>query len=119
MIHRQLVKCGDTPNCVSSANEDSRHRVEPIPFSGSETEACQKIQQVLSSMEGSKIVESEGYYVHAEFKSKLFGFVDDVEFYIDEPAGKIHVHSESRTGYYDLGANRKRVEEIRHRLVES
>ncbi len=118
MLHRQVTKCGDSPNCVSSVNEDSRHHVEPIPFSGSETDACQKIQNVLSSMDGSQIVESEGGYIHAEFKTKLLGFVDDVEFYVDEPTGKIEVHSESRTGYYDFGVNRRRVEEIRHRLME-
>lgn len=118
MMHRKLTKCGDAPNCVSSRNEDRRHRVEPIPFSGSENDACRKIQDVLSSMDGSKVVETDGDYIHAEFKSKLFGFVDDVEFYIDEPAGEIHVHSESRTGYYDLGVNRKRVEEIRHRFMD-
>ena len=118
MIHRQITKCGDAPNCVSSRNEDRLHRVDPIPFKGDEADACQKIQHVLSSMKGSKIVESDKDYIHAELRSKLFGFVDDVEFYIDEQAGKIHVQSESRTGYYDFGVNRKRVDEIRHRFMD-
>jgi len=50
--------------------------------------------------------------VRAEFRSRL-GFVDDVEFRIDEAAGVIHVRSASRTGYWDLGVNRRRVEAIR------
>jgi len=36
-----------------------------------------------------------------------------VEFRIDDAAGVIHVRSASRTGYWDLGVNRRRVEAIR------
>jgi uncharacterized protein (DUF1499 family) len=53
-----------------------------------------------------------GDLVRAEFRSRL-GFVDDVEFRIDEAAGRIHVRSASRKGYWDLGVNRRRVETIR------
>ncbi|PZO25782.1 MAG: DUF1499 domain-containing protein, partial [Betaproteobacteria bacterium] len=42
-----------------------------------------------------------------------FGFVDDVEFRIDQGSGLLHVRSASRVGYSDLDANRKRVEQIR------
>ena len=52
-------------------------------------------------------------YLHAEFKSALLGFVDDVQFMADPAAGVIHMRSASRVGYSDLGANRKRVENIR------
>jgi uncharacterized protein (DUF1499 family) len=55
-------------------------------------------------------------YLHAEFRSALFGFVDDVEFRMDETAGRIDVRSASRTGYFDFGVNRRRVEEIRARF---
>ena len=50
--------------------------------------------------------------VRAEFRTRL-GFVDDVEFRIDEAARGIHVRSASRKGYWDLGVNRRRVEAIR------
>jgi len=53
------------------------------------------------------------WYLHVEFRSTLFRFVDDVEFVIDEPQGLIHIRSASRVGYSDLGANRKRMEKIR------
>jgi uncharacterized protein (DUF1499 family) len=48
----------------------------------------------------------------------LFGFVDDMEFRMDEAAGRIDVRSASRTGYYDFGVNRRRVEEIRARISQ-
>lgn len=55
-------------------------------------------------------------YVHAEFRSTLFRFVDDVEFLL--PAGEplIQVKSASRLGYSDMGVNRKRVEGLRERF---
>ena len=48
--------------------------------------------------------------------SSVFGFVDDVEFYFDDCKKTIHVKSASRTGFYDLGVNRRRVEKIRKRF---
>jgi uncharacterized protein (DUF1499 family) len=64
------------------------------------------------------LVASEPDCIQAEFKSRVFGFVDDVAFFF--PAGQrvIHVRSASRSGYYDFGVNRKRVERMR-RLLEA
>ncbi|HEY9596037.1 MAG TPA: DUF1499 domain-containing protein, partial [Cyanophyceae cyanobacterium] len=41
------------------------------------------------------------------------GFVDDVEFFLDDNANVIQVRSASRLGESDLGVNRKRIETIR------
>jgi len=46
------------------------------------------------------------------------GFVDDVEFYLDEGAKVIQVRSASRLGQSDLGVNRKESETIRTKLKE-
>jgi uncharacterized protein (DUF1499 family) len=46
------------------------------------------------------------------------GFVDDVEFLIDDSAKLINVRSASRLGQSDLGVNRKRIETIRAKLDE-
>jgi len=55
-------------------------------------------------------------YLHAEFRSAVFGFVDDVEFYVSPP-GTLQVRSASRTGYSDFGVNRERVETLRARFT--
>jgi uncharacterized protein (DUF1499 family) len=52
-------------------------------------------------------------YLHAEMRSLLFRFVDDIEFFLVADKGLIHVRSASRAGYSDFGVNRKRVERIR------
>jgi uncharacterized protein (DUF1499 family) len=69
-------------------------------------------------MKRSEIVTAGTNYIHATFTSALFGFVDDVEFSFDEQNKIMNVRSASRTGYSDLGVNRKRVEEIRRRFVK-
>jgi len=71
---------------------------------------------VIAEMKEARIAEEEMGYLHAEFRSALFGFVDDVEFRMDEVSGRIDIRSASRTGYYDFGVNRRRVEEIRARF---
>ena len=67
-------------------------------------------------MERTTIIEETDNYLYAEFKSKLMGFVDDVEFYRDPAANVVHVRSASRLGKSDAGVNRQRVEEIRGKL---
>jgi len=40
-----------------------------------------------------------------------------VEFVLDDSARVIHFRSASRTGYYDFGVNRKRMQEISDRYL--
>ena len=62
------------------------------------------------------MVRIEEDYIHAEFVSYFFKFVDDVEFYFDPAQKLIQVRSASRTGYSDLGVNRRRIEAIREQF---
>ena len=64
----------------------------------------------------SRIAAEGPGFLHAEFRSMIFRFVDDGDFVVDEAAGVIHVRSAARVGSSDLGVNRRRVEEIRQRL---
>ena len=111
-----LPPCPSSPNCVSSRDPDPARRVDPIPFRGTAAGAREDLETVVRSLPRSEVVASSGNIVSAEFRTRL-GFVDDVEFRIDEAAGVIHVRSASRTGYWDLGANRRRVEAIRLAFV--
>lgn len=109
----QLAPCPDSPNCVTSFAADADHRVEPISFAGDADAARVRLRQVLTAMPRARIVTEDDRYLRVEFTSALFRFVDDVEFLIDAAAGCVHVRSASRVGHSDLGANRKRVEQIR------
>jgi uncharacterized protein (DUF1499 family) len=76
-------------------------------------EARDRLAAVVNAMPRAKVITVKEDYVHAEFRSRLFGFVDDVEFFFDEDHKTIHLRSASRAGYYDFGMNRRRIERIR------
>ena len=109
----ELAPCPGSPNCVSSLATDNGHHIEPLAYSMSASEALTRLKQILLDEPRTAIVKEEGGYVHAEARSLLFRFVDDVEFLLDTDKAVIHVRSASRTGYSDLGVNRRRVERIR------
>ena len=112
----RLKSCPNSPNCVCSFDTDKEHGIEPIPFSGGEKEAIAALTQIIRATPLTNIIESSDDYIYAEFTTKLMGYVDDVEFYIPSGSDVIHVRSASRLGQSDLGANRKRVEEIRSKF---
>lgn len=107
----KLAACPGTPNCVNSQSEGGKEKIEPLP-----AVSIAEIKKVVEGMERTTIIEESDNYLYAEFKSKLMGFVDDVEFYLDSGANVVHVRSASRLGQSDAGVNRKRVEEIRSKL---
>jgi len=113
-----FAPCPDSPNCVSSLAEDKKHFIAPIPYSGENAVAQHKLLEVLNSFKNARVVRIEGIYIHAEFVSSIFRFVDDVEFFFDDAIKVIQVKSASRTGYSDLGVNRRRVEKIRKKFEE-
>lgn len=117
LIKDRLAPCPNSPNCVSSLSQDKSHYVEPLTYKGSQEEARAKLVSVINSMKRSEIFSAENNYIHATFTSFLFRFVDDVEFSFDDKKKVIDVRSASRTGYSDLGVNRRRVEEIRKRFM--
>lgn len=108
-----LPPCPSSPNCVSSQAEDESHRVEPLAFDGSPAEAMRRLRKVIELMPRARILPSNPGELRAEFSSRLFGFVDDLEARVDARRHVIEIRSASRTGYWDLGVNRGRVEEIR------
>ncbi|MEL6579760.1 MAG: DUF1499 domain-containing protein [Cyanobacteria bacterium J06621_12] len=107
----KLAACPGTPNCVNSQATDAQAKIDALP-----AVSLAEIKGVVEGMEGTTIIEETGDYLYAEFKSKLMGYVDDVEFYRDEANNAVQVRSASRLGKSDLGVNRKRVEEIRSKL---
>ena len=111
----RLAPCPGSPNCVSS-EAVAKQRVEPLRYDGDATQARARLLDVLNGMERVRIVQSTDDYLHTEFRSAVFGFVDDVEFYFSPP-GTLQVRSASRTGYADFGVNRERVETLRARFA--
>ncbi len=112
----RLAPCPSSPNCVSTQNTDATHGVDPIAYTTSVEEAMARLEKIVRAMPRTKVVRREEDYMHLECSSRLFRFVDDVEFWFDDANKVIHCRSASRKGYSDLGVNRKRVEQIREQF---
>lgn len=109
----RMATCPATPNCVTSRAGDVKHSVEPLRFDDDPAAAWQRLTTAVASLPRTRIVVEEPDYLAAECTTRLFGFVDDLEFAFDAEAGHIQVRSASRVGYSDLGVNRRRVERVR------
>lgn len=106
-----------SPNAVSSQASDDAHRIAPLAYYGAREQALRNLRTIVENTPRTRIVAMTSDYLYAEYTSAMLGFVDDVEFYLPAGAQVIHVRSASRLGYSDLGANRKRIEDVRARLA--
>jgi len=113
-----LAPCPNSPNCISSLSEDPRHAMPPLPYLTSGRQSMDRLVQIVQGMERAKIVSTTPTYLHVEFRSAIFGFVDDVEFVLDDAARVIHFRSASRTGWYDFGVNRRRMAQISDQYLD-
>jgi uncharacterized protein (DUF1499 family) len=104
-------------NAVSSFATTDYHRIAPLDASPDPQAAWTRLRGVLAGWPGATLVEERPGYLYAECRTKWMGFVDDVEFLLDEKARVIHVRSASRLGRKDFGVNRERVEAIRARMA--
>jgi uncharacterized protein (DUF1499 family) len=124
LIDGAFLPCPGSPNCVSSMETEGTAFIEPIRYGTlSRGQALDRLLALLKADDNCRIVEQKelqdgGMYVRAEYRSKLFRFVDDVEFLLAPESGIIQVRSASRVGYSDMGVNRKRVEELRARFTQ-
>jgi len=112
IVDGRFYPCPNTPNCVSTQAKGKEHKIEPIQYSGTLNEAKEKIIQIINSLKRSKIITNKENYIHAEFRTATFRFVDDVEFLFEDNEKVIHFRSRARLGYSDMGVNRKRMEKI-------
>jgi uncharacterized protein (DUF1499 family) len=113
----QIAPCPQSPNCVSSLDQDPDHRVKPLRHDLTDNQALTRLRSIIETMPRTKVVQSTNRYLHVEFRSAIFGFVDDLELLIAENPGVIHIRSSSRIGYWDFGVNRRRVERIREKFI--
>ncbi len=119
-IHQgRLAPCPDKPNCVSSDATTATQRVDPFHLARPPDLAWAAVIQTVLSLPRTKVVSQTGTYMHAECRSAVFGFVDDLELQLHPDHNLIAVRSAARLGHSDFGVNRKRIESLRHMLQRS
>ena len=111
-----LLDCPDTPNCVSSSAKNPKYRIEPFKLKKDPETSWDMVQKTVGSLPRTKIVSADNSDIQAECRSMIFRFVDDLTLHLTPSNGIIHIRSASRTGYSDLGVNRRRVENLRKKL---
>lgn len=109
----ELAQCGSKPNCVCSEhNEKNDFYIEPLTFKPEVADPLAAMKAVIQEAGGVVVNESDDYLA-TTFTSGNFGYVDDVEVRLDQDNSVLHIRSASRVGHSDMGANRKRVEQLR------
>ncbi len=109
----RLIPCPDKPNCVSSSED-----LKPFDYNGDSEAAHRALLSILENWPRTTIVLTAENYIHVEFRSLVFSFIDDAEFYLPNDDRIIHYRSAARTGHSDLGVNSARIAEIESRFVE-
>jgi len=112
----RLAACPNSPNCVSTQAEDREHWIAPLSVTSNAIPPIDLLAEIVREMPRAKIVEESNTYLRAEFRSRIFRFCDDVEFYVEPQSDRVHFRSASRLGHSDLGVNRDRMELIRQKF---
>jgi len=114
-----FLDCPDTPNCVSSLAKNPKYRVEPFNLNKDPKTSWDIVKKTVELLPRTKVVSEDNSDIHAECKSMIFRFVDDLTLHLTPSKGIIHIRSASRIGYSDLGVNRRRVETLRKKLKQN
>lgn len=110
----KLTLCPSSPNCVSTEALDEKQRV--APFFLARTDSWSEIKSTVLSLPRTKLTRELENFLHVECRSALLGFVDDLEVELQVAQSVLAVRSGARTGSYDFGVNRRRVEKLRKML---
>jgi uncharacterized protein (DUF1499 family) len=103
-------------NCVSTESDVPRQAMPAVPFADAPEAAQARARAALLAEPRTTIVREGPGYLKAESRSRLLGFVDDVEIVVDGAARVFRFRSASRVGRGDLGVNRRRMERVSARL---
>jgi uncharacterized protein (DUF1499 family) len=94
----KLTKCKSDMNCYEGT----------IDYG----ESVSKLKKIIQTDSSNTLKVDSTNYLYFENKSLIFGFIDDIEFLLDESLKKLHYRSSSRVGKSDMGANKKRIDRI-------
>ena len=100
---------------VSSGASDEQHAIDGFAFSTSPGDAWNAARAAVAQLPRTEIISQTDDYLHAEFQTSLFRFIDDVEMRLHSEDRTIEIRSRSRVGRQDFMQNRKRIEQIRSR----
>ena len=102
-----LGYCSNPNNCVLESWKV--HNVD---------KSFNELIDILKNTPRINIINIEDNYLHALATSRVMNFIDDIEIRKSEKDNILKVKSKSRTGFYDLGVNKRRVKTLHFRLID-
>lgn len=116
MTDKSLMLCENKPNCVSTQDLRPGYNIAPFVLSSPKITMAQIVDQA-KTLKGAHVVFVHQDNAGIEYKSRFFGFIDELSLRIQ---GKnLIVRSASQVGYYDFNVNKKRTELLRNKLKEA
>lgn len=77
------------------------------------------LEDILHARQDATVTRRDHKQLHAEFRTRVFRFIDDAVFVVDEQTKTLHFRAAARLGLYDFGNNRRRMRRIRRTLVSA
>ena len=102
-----LGSCSNPNNCVFES-----WKVSNVD------ESFKELIGILKNTPRIKIININEDYLHALATSRVMKFIDDIEIKKSEENNTLTVKSKSRTGFYDLGVNKRRINTLHFRLID-
>lgn len=117
----RLEPCPNRPSCVSSQASPGKFHVEPFGLPAKDADAAwHALTQWVGQLPRVETVQVDSHGAHFVFRTALLRFADDVLLVRStDPGQRVDVRSCSRVGYWDMGTNRRRVEDLRSRLIQA
>ena len=102
-----LSACSNPNNCVFESWKVSNL-----------DKSFKELIEILKNTPRVKIININDDYLHALATSRIMKFIDDIEIRKSEKNNILEVKSKSRTGFYDLGVNKRRINTLHFRLID-
>lgn len=119
-IEEQLLSpCSNKPNCVSSEHNNLNRKMLPVSYDGlTLKQAKDCLFEVLQSMPRIDIKQDEGQFIRVEYRTMVFEFFHDAEFYFNEKDRKLQFRSSTRIGFADFGSNKRWLQSVIARFLQ-
>lgn len=112
LVEGRLRPCPGSANCACSEDGGGPAATPALAFTGDAEAALARLARTVVAT-GGMIDGVSADHLRARYVSSFFGFIDDFEARLDRSTDTLHLRSQSRVGWFDLGVNRRRLQAIR------
>ncbi len=114
-----LTPCSNKPNCVSSEHKNLNRKMLPVSYEGMTLEQAKScLLEVLHSMPRIDIKQDNHHFMQVEYRTQVFEFFHDAEFYFNEKSKKLQFRSSTRIGFADFGSNKRWLQSVIARFLQ-